>query len=341
MQPKTKTSLKRIGTILLWMSVIAGVIVLVTVAVQGKNNSVCKGIVVNIKGDHKTFFVEPKDVKALITKNNNPVGKALGDINTLTIEQIVKRDPWIRSAEIYIDNNKMLNVAVTEREPVARIFTFSGKSYYLDEEGERIPVSSKYSALVPVFTSFPSDADTKKLSKSDSLLTSYIITVANYIKADTFWNAQIEQVQITKTKKFEMTPKLGEHVIEFGDGTNTEAKFKKLLIFYKEALNKVGWNTYSRINVAYENEVYALKKDGKKGLVPTVDTTVQLAQIENSGGIETTMERDDDEDDSTSATPKKDDRKITVATAAKPAKGMAKSAAKSGAKPKAVYQPRH
>ena len=61
----------------------------------------------------------------------------------------------------------MLHISVEEKEPVARIFTTAGKSFYIDNEGEKMPLSDKMSARVPVFTNFP---DKKVFSTKDSIL---------------------------------------------------------------------------------------------------------------------------------------------------------------------------
>jgi len=283
MATKTKTSLKRLGRFLLWTAVFAGFVVLLVAAGKEKNDAKCKDIKISFKAEKSKVFLETADIKALIihNKRDNPVGKASREINILAIEKTVEKEPWVKDAEIYIDNNQVLHIDVTQREPVARVFTFNGNSFYFDPGGERIPASPKFSVKVPVFTNYPTDSQ-RKLSKADSTLTCQLIDIASYIVADTFWNAQVEQVNITPDREFEIIPKLGEHVIEFGEGTQVDNKFKKLLVFYKEALNKVGWNTYSRINIAYQNEVYAVKKDAKTALVPTDSTATPRVEEDPS-----------------------------------------------------------
>ena len=43
----------------------------------------------------------------------------------------------------------MLKVNVDESEPIARIFTAMGKSFYIDSTGKRLPLSDKISAKLP------------------------------------------------------------------------------------------------------------------------------------------------------------------------------------------------
>lgn len=270
MQDKTKIVLRRIGTSILWMAVLAGFAVLLVAAVQDKDASRCSGIVVKITGSDDNYFIEEKDIKSLVAKDRsvNPVGMPIGEINISNLEKIVERDPWVKHAEIFFDNQQKLNIKVVQREPVARVFTFSGNSFYLDETADRIPVSPRYAARVPVFTGFPTDGG--KLQKSDSLLSAQIIDMGRYILTNDFWMAQVEQIMITGDRKMEFIPKLGDHIITFGEGTDVEKKFTKLLAFYKEGLNKVGWNNYTRINVAYENEVVCTRKDGKAPIQPDI-----------------------------------------------------------------------
>lgn len=303
--------------------VLTGFVVLLVAAIQDKDAGKCKSIQVKFEGKDDNFFIESKDIKSLITKdkNLNPIGKSIADINIAELESVVDQDPWVKNAEIYFDNGQQLNIKVTQREPVARVFTFSGNSFYLDGAGEHIPVSSRYAARVPVFTGFPTDAE--KLQKPDSLLAAQIVDMGIYIGNDPFWMAQVEQLMITDDRRFEFIPKLGDQVIAFGEGIDIEKKFTKLLAFYKEGLNKVGWNNYTRINIAFENEVVCTRKDGVVPLQPVIKTdSLKLADADEPPIA--------DSEDSTTAAPA-----IAKPVHTEPAKPVAKPvhAAKEKAKP--------
>lgn len=330
MASKTRTAFRRITVLLLWSGVLAGFVVLLAAAVQEKDTAKCKSIRVVLQGDDRNAFIDENDIKALIMKDRtkNPVGMAISDININNLEHIVEADPWVRSAELFIDNQRVLNIEVVQRDPLARVFTFSGNSFYLDEQGERIPVSDRFSARVPVFTGFPTEA--AKLKKEDSLLYRQISAMARHIATDTFWNAQVEQVVITGDRKFEIIPKLGDHVIVFGEGTDIEKKFAKLLLFYREGLSKAGWNTYSRINIAYHEEVIGTRRDGKSAPPPPMYRDSTVADVA----------MDDDHSTTVATTPPKPAEKPKTAkpastTAKKPA--AKKPAKATGTKPKAVY----
>lgn len=338
MQTKTRKVLRRIGTTLMWLGVLAGFVVILVAAVNDKNDGKCTGIVVKLQGDEANFFIEEKDIKALVAKDRdlNPVGKAIKDINTANLEKIVSRDPWVKNAEIFIDNQRKLNIKVTQREPVARVFTTTGNSFYFDRDGDRIPVSSRYAARVPVFTDFPTDA--VKLKTADSSLAAGIMTVGNYIMEDPFWSAQVEQVVITPGREFEIVPKLGDHIIAFGEGIDVEKKFSKLLAFYKEGLNRVGWNNYARINVAYENEVVCTRRNGEElsRKLATADST-RTAGI-NDSSAKFLIHHDEVAHAETTSMMKKQAKVATPKPASSKPK-VQKDAASTKKAPKAVYKP--
>ncbi len=57
----------------------------------------------------------------------------------------------------FFDNNMVLHAKISEREPVARIFTITGGSFYIDSSAHRMPLSDKMNVRIPVFTGFPTD----------------------------------------------------------------------------------------------------------------------------------------------------------------------------------------
>jgi len=109
-----------------------------------------------------------------------------------------------------------------------------------------------------VFTGFPTDNN--RLGSADSLLMQHVKRVSDFIRHDSFWMAQITQVDITPDRKFEMIPMVGNHIIEFGDGTDYDKKFARLLQFYHLVLSKTGMDKYERVNVQYEKQVIGVKK---------------------------------------------------------------------------------
>jgi cell division protein FtsQ len=137
-------------------------------------------------------------------------------------------------------------------------------------------LSDKVSAKLPVFTGFPTDKE--RVGRADSFLLHHIKQVSLFIQHDPFWMAQIEQTDILPDRKFEMIPMVGNHVIEFGDGTDFDKKFGRLLQFYKMVLSKTGMDVYERVNVQYDRQVIGVKKGG---YVSRIDSVQAARSVQN------------------------------------------------------------
>ena len=124
--------------------------------------------------------------------------------------------------------------------------------------GEHVPIIHDQVARVPVFTSFPNETTAAK--KKDSLLQEQVKEMGHYLLKNDFWMAQVDQVNISNYE-FELVPKLGNHLIQFGNTEKMEQKFNRLLLFYKNIMNKTGWNYYSALDVRYDKQLVAVRRD--------------------------------------------------------------------------------
>ena len=258
-----KYSFRKILVTAVWIMLGAGNVVLLVAAITKKNTDPIAGVEIKIMGVRNNYFVDRKDVVKIIEKvNAGKLDKAIASsLNLGTMERALQKDQWIKRAEMFFDNNNVLQVKIIEREPVARIFTSTGSSFYIDSSLKRLPLSDKFSARLPVFTSFPTDV--LVLTKADSLLLKSVKVMSEFIGNNPFWMAQIEQVDITPSRTFELIPKLGNQVIRFGGADNYESKFNKLLAFYKQVQTRTGWTRYSIVDVQFKNQVVAVKRDAK------------------------------------------------------------------------------
>lgn len=249
----------------LWVMAGIGAIVLLGAAMQKKSQKPCTDIRIEITGVERHMFIDEKDVLDLLSATGHVKGNPISLLNLRAMEKMVERDPWVSNAEMFLDNNQVLEVRIEERQPVARVFTLDGNSFYVDSGALRLPLSEKLSARVPSFTGFPSSK--AKLAKPDSLLLNDIVRVGKYILADSFWMAQVAQVDITPQSSFEMVPVVGDHIVVIGNADNLDRKFKHLYTFYKSAWLQNGMNTYEKLDVQYSNQVVAVRKGTGKALV--------------------------------------------------------------------------
>lgn len=242
---------------------------------ETRNGKPCEQVKIELIAGKNVRFIEKRDVsKILEGVAGKMIGKPLKDFDLKRMEDSLESEPWISNAELYFDNNRVLQVKVTEREPIARVFTVKGNSFYLDTTLSRLPLSDKFTPRLPVFTGFPSERS--KWSHSDSILLGQMKEMSLFLAADSFWMAQVDQIDINAQRQFTMVPKVGEHTILFGEGNDVGKKFRKLYAFYDEVMSKTGWNQYSTVNVAFKGQVVAARKEATE---IRSDTTLARQQV--------------------------------------------------------------
>lgn len=263
MAENKRYTFSKILAALVWILLGSGMIVLLVAAITRKNNEPVVSVKINISGVQNNYFIDKKDVLKILERvHGKKLEKAIAaSLDLVAMENALQKDQWIKEAEIFLDNNNVLQVAISEREPIARIFTVSGASFYMDSALKRLPLSDKFSARLPVFTNFPTEVII--LTREDSALLKGIKLMGEYIGNDPFWMAQIEQIDITPSRSFELIPKLGNQVIRFGNVDGYKEKFNKLLAFYKQVQTKTGWSRYSILDLQFKDQIVAVNSDVK------------------------------------------------------------------------------
>lgn len=264
-----KKILYKVLVLSIWLAIIAGLTTLLVAASNNKVSHQCKIVEVLIKGSGEKYYIDKEDIqKQIESVQGKLAGKPLKEIDLGLLERTLEKNAWIKDAEIYFDNLDVLHVVVREREPIARVFTTAGNSFYIDTAGVRMPLLETVIARVPVVTGF---TPAKKLNGKDSALLNEVKTVARFIYNNEFWNAQTGQVDITAERKFEIIPVIGDHIIKIGNAERIEEKLSNLFVFYKQIISKAGFTKYSVLDAQYEGQIVAVNR----GAVSKVDS-IQL-----------------------------------------------------------------
>ena len=277
----TKKTIRKILFVSMWMVIGGGMLVLLIAAMGKQKKNTCKDYSITIKGgEEKDFFLSKTDVTKLlkVATKGNIKGQPKASFNLQQMENLLEENVWIKDAQLYFDNKDVLHVSVVERKPVARIFTKSGKTFYIDEGEKGIPLSEHLSTKLPVFTGVP---DKKDRAPKDSLLMEHIRTTAQFVSSNPFWASQVAQIDVTPSDadgswEFEMVPMVGNHIVKLGNGENIEQKFNRLFIFYKQVLARSGFDKYKTIDVRYAGQVVGGKSEN-----PKVDSVQLRKNVEN------------------------------------------------------------
>jgi cell division protein FtsQ len=257
-----KGNIRKILVVSVWIIGAGMVLVLLVAAINRKNSRTCKSYSIEINKGGRHLFVDNRDIINLITENGKEkiTGKTIVSFDLHSMEDKLRSSVWIRDAQVFFDNNSVLQVRIRERQPIARIFTNTGNSFFIDSNAVQMAISGKHAVRLMVFTGYPSEKF--RLTGSDSSLSSQVRTLASFISQDPFWSAAIEQVSITPARTFQLVPVIGNHIVEFGDGNNYVDKFHRLHVFYENISAKAGFDKYAVLDVQYEGQVVGTRRGG-------------------------------------------------------------------------------
>ncbi|MBN1251971.1 MAG: hypothetical protein JXR51_06705 [Bacteroidales bacterium] len=262
--------MKKYINILFWIIFAAYFIAVFGFINNKQKNALCTSINITYKDTILDKFISKQEILKIIDPENQKVlGKKLDEINVAELEKKISTQHFVKSAEVYKKINGELNVELYQRKPIIRIINKYGKSFYISENGVILPISKNFIPRLPIVTgniNFSPDFDTitnitnYKIINKDIKLLNDIFTLANFIKNNELWNAQIQQIYINNENEFEIIPLVGNQTIIIGNIEDFEEKFIKLETIYKNGFSVENINNYKEINLKYKNQVICVKK---------------------------------------------------------------------------------
>lgn len=211
---------------------------------------------IKISNQDDSYFINEKDILALMTAEGSSfvLGNRSSELSLREMEKQIQAHPYVKSCQIYRDLMGNLVVEVEQNRPLARIFRRNRPDAYITEEGEVIPVSDRYTARRVLLTGTGAEQLEKKNIKEQPLAKD-LLEMLHFIHHDTFWKAQVAEIEMDQKGELKLYTQVSKQVVEFGSATDYEKKFQKLMIFYKDILPKKEWNGYERVNVKYQDQI--------------------------------------------------------------------------------------
>jgi cell division protein FtsQ len=267
-----KQKIKTIALISLQILLVAGLLVCLGFAADKQSKMVCGKVTIHIDNTEGDMFINNEDViRIMDDQTGSPIGKTANQISLPRIEAAIESNPHVKNAEVWMGLNGDLSIQVKQKRAVIRIINRNGDSFYLDENGFIMPLSSIYTASVPVATGEITETAelfeyrSMDIPKDDKIAPITVLDdlfhLAQYMEEDTFWSAQVQQLVVDEKGEISMVPTMGNHIIQFGKAEDVEEKFEKLMYFYLEGLNKTGWNKYAILNLKFKDQVVCVKKN--------------------------------------------------------------------------------
>ncbi len=205
------------------------------------NNAKMENVSINMnQSKTPVYFIDEKDIKDLV-KQYNPTRK-IGDVKIPELEKKINENPFVDSANVYMNLNGNLNVDIKQRVPVFRL-SKNGKDFYVDEKGVEFPISRNFSYPCMLVMGDVDDSEYQKLGQ-----------LVEKIDKDDFSKKYF--IGIKKEKdNYNLLTSDGNYKVEIGDLENIDFKVKGFKTFVEKYLVYENPNKYKKISVKYNNQI--------------------------------------------------------------------------------------
>jgi cell division protein FtsQ len=198
--------------------------------------------------DKDTPFLLPEMVnKLLIEKNQHSKTITKEGLDLKKLEKSVNNHDLIQKSEVFVSVDGVLKAVVKQKTPIGRVVS-GNDSFYIDYEGNRMPLSDNYSARVPLVSGEINAVKNEKLSE-----------VLKMIYEDDFLKKNIISVQVLSNSNLVLENRNYDFDIDFGKIINIEKKFKNYKAFFQKAVLDSTLNNYKKINLKFTQQVVCIK----------------------------------------------------------------------------------
>ena len=168
-------------------------------------------------------------------------------VNLKSIEQTINKHNLIENSEVFLSVDGKLKTVIKQKTPIARVFN-KNTSFYIDYKGGKMPLSSNFTARVPlVYGDFNNRYD-----KS-------FVELLQEIYNDDFLKKNIIGMKILPDGSVIMKNRDYGYDIIFGRTIYMEKKFNNYKAFFQKAVQDTLINSYKKINLKFTKQVVCTK----------------------------------------------------------------------------------
>ena len=213
---------------------------------RNENRKLTKSVVIFV-GDSAPFVKQETVNKLLIEnkKDASSIQKVNLDLNKL--ETTLDAQEMIEKSDVFVSIDGVLKAVVKQKTPIARVFDNNG-SFYIDYEGNRMPLSTNFTARVPLVSGGINKKNNEDLSDLFRL-----------IYDDAFLKKNIIGIQIMPNGSLKMLNRNFEYQIDFGRMINVERKFRNYKAFFQKAVLDSSLYKYKKIDLRFTEQVVCTK----------------------------------------------------------------------------------
>ena len=193
-------------------------------------------------------FVKRETVNKLLIENRNDVSSIEKvNLNLNKLEKKLNAHEMIEKSDVYVSIDGVLKAVIKQKTPIARFFD-GESSFYIDYEGNRMPLSTNFTARVPLVS-----GGINKKNNDD------LVQLFRTIYDDPFLKKNIIGVEIISDGSLKMYNRNFDYQIDFGKFNNIELKFRNYKAFFQKAVLDSSLYKYKKIDLRFTEQVVCTK----------------------------------------------------------------------------------
>lgn len=197
-------------------------------------------------GKNKLFITESTVSKLLIQNQGTVAGQPKEIIDLNELETALNSNPMIKKAEVFMSVNGKLSAEIEQKRPIARVQT--NASYYIDDQGSYMPLSSNYAARVPLVTGSV---------KKNNLKT--VFQFAKAVDQDEFLKKHVIEIRQNDDETIDFKIRRSDFLVHLGTLKQLQKKINNFKAFYQKALKDKILDNYKLVNLKFDKQVICTK----------------------------------------------------------------------------------
>lgn len=193
-------------------------------------------------------FLNETMVNNLLIQNfegSSKVKKERVDLKKL--ENVLNANKYVDNSEVFCSIDGILSAKVKQKKPIIRVINENG-SYYLDDKGDKVPLSENFTPRVPVYYGIISENELKEL-----------VAVFSYIDKDEMLKHNIIDIKKSQKGNIIFSVRDYDYKVIFGTESNMETKFKNYKAFLQHASKDILIKNYKSVNLIFTQQVICAK----------------------------------------------------------------------------------
>ncbi len=193
-------------------------------------------------------FLNETMVNNLLIQNfegSSKVRKERVDLKKL--ENVLNANKYVDNSEVFCSIDGILRAKVKQKKPIIRVINERG-SYYLDDKGDKVPLSENFTPRVPIYYGVIRESELKEL-----------VAVFGYIDKDEMLKHNIVDIKKSQKGNIIFSVRDYNYKVIFGTEANMETKFKNYKAFLQHASKDTLIKNYKSVNLIFTQQVICAK----------------------------------------------------------------------------------